>query len=107
MNCAVEYANMVSQGMLQVTKASITMETLNEIFDKMFKCLIKTTRPGKDGMVTMDRVELLWKEREEETSTASMNEHAFLLADFLNHEIDVVDIEENNLICDEVVNFDI
>ena len=91
--CAAEYAQQESTGNLQIMKAAITMESLQKAFDQIFKCLINTTRPKKDGKVRMERVELLWDERES-TSTEFMNEQIFKLAEFLgDYEIEETEID--------------
>lgn len=95
--CANDYAQMESIGQLQIVRSSITMEMLQKTFDKLFKCLVKTTRPGKDGMVEMTRAELIWKERDEEYSTEDANERLFILADFLNNSsVNVDEIDDQS-----------
>ena len=89
---ALKYAQTESGEGVLIDRAMMTMETLEKTFSNIFKCLINTTRPGKDGIVNMERVELLWKERENETNR--MNDLAFILADFLdNNKIDIENIE--------------
>ena len=93
-NWALKYATMESGDGVIIPNATMTMETLEKTFTNIFKCLINTTRPGKDGIVNMERVDLIWQERESETNR--LNEAAFLLADFLgNNVIDTEIIEEN------------
>ena len=92
--CAMNYAKMESTNDIQITKSILTMEMLTETFEKLFKCLVKTTRPGKDGMLTMDRVELLWKERENMDAN-EFNEKNYLLADFLDNTIETQNFEED------------
>lgn len=93
---ALEYANRESTDKIIINRSLITMESLEEIFSNLFKCLINVSKPKKDGTVTMERVELLWKERDV-VDTKSANEQIFLLADFLeNNKIDVEDIDDDN-----------
>ena len=93
-NWALKYATMESGDGVIIPNATMTMESLEKTFTNIFKCLINTTRPGKDGIVNMERVDLIWQERESETNR--LNEAAFLLADFLgNNVIDTEIIEEN------------
>ena len=63
------------------------MEKLKDKFYKLFRCLINVGKPKKkDGnRCPMERVELLWKEREDGNHV--INEKAsFLLADLLGIE---------------------
>lgn len=63
------------------------MEKIQEAFTNMFKCLVKMSRPNKQGIVTLEKVELLWKEREDYDKLDD-NEHSFLLAEFLGgHDV--------------------
>jgi hypothetical protein len=81
-----------SQGDIKIYMAQITMEKIQDTFDKIFKCLVKMSRPNKQGICTLEKVELLWKEREE-YDKITPGEHAFLLADFLgNHNVDIESI---------------
>ena len=68
------------------------MEVLENTFNKLFNCLVKVSRPAKEGIVEMERVELLWKERDS-FGTKEMNERIFALADFL--DFNVIEVEEN------------
>lgn len=91
---ALKYAQLESDEGVMIDRAEMTMETLEKTFTNIFKCLIHTTRPGNDGIVNMERVELVWKEKENETNR--MNSMAFVLADFLGDNIiDNEIIEEN------------
>ena len=75
-----------------ISRAELTMKKLYETFEKIFKCLIKTSRPTKEGIVNMERVELLWKEKEYYNST-DHSDKLFVLAEFL----DIVDWNEENI----------
>ena len=107
MDWAMKYATMESSDGVNIQNSVMTMESLTKTFTNIFKCLINTTRPGNDGMVSMERVELIWKERESETNRT--NEMAFLLADFLgNNEIDVEIVEESvNELMENDINVEI
>ena len=59
------------------------MEKIQETFTDIFKCLVKMSRPNKQGICTLEKVELLWKERDE-YEKIDKNEHSFLLAEFLD-----------------------
>ena len=79
---ALKYAQDSSTREILIERSILTMDKLVETFEKIFKCLITTTRPKKDGTITMDRVELLWKEKEYYNST-DLNERMFMIDDFL------------------------
>ena len=61
----------------------------------MFRCLISFGRESKKkgNKVTMERVELLWKEKEYYTS-ANLNERLFILSDLLDIDDVVVESDE-------------
>ena len=81
------YAVKESQGEVKIYLAQLTMEKIQEAFTNMFKCLVKMSRPNKQGIVTLEKVELLWKEREDYDKLDD-NEHSFLLAEFLGgHDV--------------------
>lgn len=94
---AKKYAEMESSDVINIKLASITMQTIYDKLEKIFKCLVKTTRPSKDGMVNMSRVELIWKEKEYYNSS-NLSDKVFILADFLN----IADEEKNN----EIINIE-
>lgn len=91
-DCAEHYADMASSDTIIINRSPITMDTLYDSFEKIFKCLIKTSRPGKDGMVNMERVELLWNEKEYYNST-NLNDKVFILNDFL----EMMDTEDTHV----------
>ena len=79
------------------------MDKLKDKFYKLFRCLINVGKPKKkDGnRCSMERVELLWKEREYYTNT-DLNEKLFVLSDLLGIESiteetisDAVDISDD------------
>jgi hypothetical protein len=89
---AQDYARQASTEEIVILRAELTMKGLIDTFEKIFKCLIKTSRPNKEGMVEMERIELLWKEREY-YNQIDLNEKLFILSDFLN----IMDINEENI----------
>lgn len=78
-----KYAMKESTNEIIITRSILTMQSLVKTFEKIFKCLIKVSRPTKEGIVNMERVELLWQEKEYFNSQ-NLNEHIFVLADFLD-----------------------
>ena len=91
---AKEYAQKESTSDILIPLATLTMDSLYKTFEKIFNCMVKTSRPNKEGFVEMDRVELLWKEREYYNST-NQNDKVFMLAEFLDLDTDSEKILNN------------
>ena len=90
---AERYATRESKDNLIITHSLVTMEKLRDKFYKLFICLVNVGKPSKKNgnMCPMERVELLWKEREDGNKV--LNEKAtFWLADILG--IDNINTEE-------------
>lgn len=94
---ANSYAVHESYGDIKIYKALYTMDTIKEKLEEIFKCLVKVSRPSKGGVITMKRVELLWKERDDYEKEDAQDRHAFVLADFLdNQEVSISSVHFNN-----------
>ena len=95
---ASKYAQRESTREILILHSLTTMGDLVDKFEKIFKCLISTTRPGKDGKVSMERVELLWQEREY-FEGSDLNNKVFVLGDFLSicdvEKVEIKEIENN------------
>jgi len=88
-NYAMSYARKESDDRVKINMAQYTMETIRKKFEEIFKCLVKMSRPNKEGIVKLEKVELLWKEKDE-LEKLGANEHTFELAGFLdNNEVDM------------------
>ena len=61
------------------------MEIIKKTFTDIFKCLVDVTHPKKGGVVTMTRVELFWKERDQYQTEEEVNENLFVIQDFLDN----------------------
>ena len=81
-----KYATHESTDEIIIDRAEMTMSTLKDTFEKIFKCLIKTTRPTKEGIVAMERVELLWQERD---YSQDVSNHIFILDEFLESDVNI------------------
>ena len=81
---AEDYARKESKGQLIINYSLLTMDKLKEKFQKLFKCLVHVGRASKNtnGMVPLERIELLWQERDRYTTT-DQNDKVFLLSEFL------------------------
>lgn len=77
-----QYAIKESSKEINILLANVTLETLNKTFEKIFKCLVRISRP-KRGYIDIERVELLWKEKEYYNSE-NQNDKVFVLTEFLS-----------------------
>lgn len=77
-----QYAIKESSKEINILLANVTLETLNKTFEKIFKCLVHMSRP-KRGRIDIERVELLWKEKEYYNSE-NQNDKVFALTEFLS-----------------------
>jgi hypothetical protein len=61
------------------------MDMLKDKFKKLFNCLVTVGRPSKknENKCQLEKVELLWKEREWYGST-DLNDKVFILSDLLD-----------------------
>jgi hypothetical protein len=89
---ADRYAKKESSDSVIIPYSLVMMDKLRDKFYKLFRCLISFGRESKKkgNKVTMERVELLWKEKEYYTS-ANLNEKMFVLSELL--DIDDISVE--------------
>ena len=76
----------------------LTLQTLLRTFDKIFRCLCSVSKPDKKGMCKVEKVELLWQERDRK-GMDEVQEQSFELLDFLGlakTEIETVEEEEED-----------
>lgn len=81
-NFAIKYANSASTREILIERSILTIQDLSDKFMTIFKCLVNVSRPSKDGTIKMDRVELLWKERE--LYSEIYKEKIYMINEFLN-----------------------
>jgi hypothetical protein len=91
-NFAIRFANKASTREILIERSIMTITDLVDKYMTIFKCLVKVSRPTKDGTITMDRVELLWKEREKYDEVNM--EKFYVLNEFLNMIEDDCSIEK-------------
>jgi hypothetical protein len=91
---AEDYARNESRGQLMIVHSVTTMDMLKDKFLKLFKCLVNVGKASKKtgGKLPLERVELLWKEREW-YGNSNLNDKVFILADLL--DIGEVTVENN------------
>ena len=95
---AMKFANNASTREILIERSILTMTDLDEKFMTIFKCLVNVSRPTKDGTIKMDRVELLWKERERDNAVNM--EKFYVINEFLNMigedcEVEKVQLEKD------------
>ena len=90
--CAERYAQRESKGNVILMNSIAMMDKLRDKFFKLFRCLVNVGKPKKkDGnRCSMERVELLWQEKELYNSM-NLNEKIFVLSDLLG--IENIDME--------------
>ena len=86
-NFATSYARQESTIQILIETAQLTMKRLVDAFTGLFKCLVSCSRPDKSGMIEMERVEILWKTREQKYKDPSQN--IYILNDFLDAIVEV------------------
>ena len=81
---AEKYAKQESNGDLMIYNSMIMMEKLQNKFYKLFRCLINVGKPKKKNgnKCSMERVELLWKEKLNYGSE-DLNDRIFILTELL------------------------
>lgn len=94
---SIKYANDASTREILIDRSILTIKDLTDKFMTIFKCLVNVSRPTKDGTICMERVELLWKERDEFYSDLSDN--VFIINDFLSI---INDDDKNTETIDEI-----
>ena len=93
---SIQYAIKSSTDKIIIIRSELTMKRLNDMFTNIFKCLVDVSRPNKEGIVKVKKIELLWKERTEYESSVNSNK-VFILAEFLEGaQIDKQVVDENN-----------
>ena len=94
-NTTIRYCQQASTREILIERSLLTIESVMKKFDTLFRCLVNVSRPNKQGLVRVEKVELLWKEKEEYDPN-SQNERIFMLDDFLN----MIKVEENDKDCE-------
>ena len=95
-NFAMRYALMASTNVIIISRAQLTMKTIEDIFSRIFRCLINVSRPTKSGNVDLSRIEILWKKKEFYNST-DHNSDVFILPEFLETNVDVINVDAPNV----------
>ncbi len=91
---STKYAMEASSQDVVITRAVLTMKKINETFTNIFKCLVEVSKPNKQGNVKLKKVELLWKEKEQYGN--HMDDKIYILAEFLDNNIEKSVIDNDN-----------
>lgn len=90
-----EYARRESDATIQIMLAEGAIKRLTNVLTRLFKCLVRCTRPNKQGEFEMERIELLWEKRK--LFSDAQNTNITVLDDFLEacahvhmQEVDIV-----------------
>lgn len=81
------YAQKESSARVIIERSPETMETINNTFMNIFKCLVNIGKPDKHRNCKMEKVELMWKQHEEGLGKQ------YVLQDFLDSMIDISEID--------------
>lgn len=88
---SIQYAIMASTEDIVITRSEKMMTLLNETFTDIFRSLVEVSRPNKQGVVTIKKIELLWKEKTYYNEDG-IKEKIYIIADFLNDKVEIKDI---------------
>lgn len=88
---ANKYARDSSTTQIIIPDSTLTVARLKELFERLFKCLVKCSRPGKDGMMNIERQELLWKKKPE-FGTDNPNDNIYTIEDFIDKYIKITQV---------------
>ena len=92
---AIQYAVMASTEDIIITRSETMMETLYDTFTNIFRALVEVSKPNKQGIVKLKKVELLWNEKTYYNSEG-IKEKIYMLADFLQSTVEVSDVHVQN-----------
>jgi hypothetical protein len=81
-NFSIRFANNASTREILIERSILTITDLIDKFMTIFKCLVKVSRPSRDGTIKMERVELLWKEKEDYSQAHT--EKLYIINEFLD-----------------------
>lgn len=81
-NFSIRFANNASTREILIERSILTITDLIDKFMTIFKCLVKVSRPSRDGTIKMERVELLWKEKEDYSQIHT--EKLYIINEFLD-----------------------
>lgn len=72
---AVKYAELETREPIKILMSRLTMERLQDQFLALFKCLVNVSRPTKNGLVRLTKIELMYSERDDTKVESMMDKH--------------------------------
>lgn len=101
-----KYMIKASTNQIKIANSPLTVEMLIDKFTKIFKCLVKCTRPNKQRVVKMEKIELLW--RWKTTNGENLN-NSRVIDDFLGmmKDLNIENIETEECEVNNEENVDI
>ena len=97
-NFAERYAQQASTEVILILRSEQAMKRLQKTFEKIFKCLVHTTHPGRSGMVSMERIELLWQKKTIYDPSTQAGREVFIMQDFMDEYEKHAEIDSNVII---------
>jgi hypothetical protein len=94
-NFVIRFVRNASTREILIERSILTIKDLIDKFTTIFKCLVKVSRPTKNGMINMERIEVLWKERD--SYNTDISDKVFILNDFIDaiSDSEISDIDGN------------
>lgn len=95
---AVKYAEMESKDPVKILMSRLTMERLQDQFLALFKCLVDISRPTKNGLVKLKKIELMYKEKSDNPGRTAMEQHIdWIMRNIIigDETIDMFDVFDN------------
>lgn len=90
-----DYAVKESKDDVNITLSPITIESMTTAMTNIFKCLVDISKPNKKKEVKLNKVDLLWTEKNEKRRKFQAN--SYVIDEFLdNIKVDFTDIELDN-----------
>lgn len=86
------YAQKESDDVVKIYLSPITLQTMTDAFNKIFRCLVRVGRKNKEGFCELSRYDLLWTPKDEKVSKIN-NIVTYMLADFIG-EVRIKEITE-------------
>ena len=85
-NFVQSYAKKESTKDIIITVSPVTIDEMNKMMHKIFKCLVEVGKPNKNHEIKMHRAELIWVEREvkEAHRESVKNSKLFQLSEFMD-----------------------
>lgn len=95
LDSAISYAQGDSVESMNICQSQVTVERYYNKLTDLFKCLVSSSRPNKNKEVVLNKIELIWVDKEDKI--AQFNEHIKFIDEFLGDiEVDG-DLKDNSM----------